>query len=140
MVIALYRLDSAYFERIGGILTFILIHHKEWVGKNKADRVKFLKILRNWWNEKDMRERYKDLFRNFFDYVIDCYEKREFYTKSIDFLMDWHIAHGVGKPGEENKDVWLVPNDQNGLQIFDPANWYPRGKGQVNYLLHHSSA
>lgn len=90
--------------------------------KNKAVRVESLKRLRDWWYEEDWRERGKDKLLKLINTIIELYETEPFITQSIDFMIDnlllnankWDYAHGV----------------------FEPTMWYPRGKCQINYIVH----
>ncbi len=119
-VLALFRQDSAYYERIGGMVTFIGYHSDKW-GTTKAEHLVFLKLMKEWWNIKDRRDRTKWMIAAIFDYLIKKYERTLFYAQSIDFCIEYLIKH---------KDEWKI----NG--VYDPANWYPVGKGQINYLVH----
>jgi len=119
-VLALFRQDSAYYERIGGMVTFIQYQKEKW-GTTKEDHLKFLVMMKFWWNENDLRDRTRWMIAAIFDYLIAKYQKTLFYTQSIDWCINYLIDH---------KEEWkLVPN-------YDPSNWYPKGKGQINWLVH----
>ncbi len=139
-ILTLFRQDSAYFERMGGIITFMLINSEPryqcvkegildsemqvtrnvWTN-NKKDRLEGLQMTRKWWSDWDLRDRTKVMIGTIFDYLIYEYQHVEFFTRSIDFMIDWMLEH---------KKEWKV------VTMYDPRQWYARGKGQINYLVH----
>jgi len=119
--LGIYRQDSAYFERMGGVISVLIFNEAAWVGKGKLDRVKLLEKTRGWFKENDKRKRTINWMLWFFDYFIKKYKTNEFYEKSINFLVDYLIEH---------KAEWtLVPS-------YTPTTWYPAGRGNLNYLVH----
>jgi hypothetical protein len=118
--LTLYRQDSAYFERMGGVCTYIISNNELWTDDKDA-RLKFIIGIKTWWKVNDMRPRARDLIEYIFDYMIDKYQKKPFYQQSLDFVITWLITH---------KDEWKFH------QFYDPQMWYPRGKGQVNWMIH----
>jgi hypothetical protein len=120
--IALYKEDTAYTERMGGAVEYIIDHAEDWEGKSKEDRLLLLRDLKQWWEEEDWRARTKGIIGYIFDFIIDQYEHEPFVEKSINFWVDSILL---------NKSKW---NRCEGW--FNPEKWYPRGKGQVNYLVH----
>lgn len=121
-VIALFRQDSAYSERIGGIINWIIFNEKYWRScQTKKDRVKFIEDIRDWWNEADRRERSREWILTMWNRLIKWYQKKPFWEKTINFLIEYTLEH---------KDEWQ-PN-----QIYDPKTWFPRGRGQMNDLVH----
>jgi hypothetical protein len=124
--LTLYREDSAYTERFGGFIQYIIDHRKEWIG-DKAKRLEFLRNLRNWWYVEDWRSRGKDELARFFDWDFDLYDTEPFVTESIDYFIDNLLL---------NSGSWDRVLDPKGVSYFSPAKWYPRGKGTINYLCH----
>jgi len=123
-LLTLYRQDSAYFERIGGVITYIITNEKLWTKDVEARRA-FIRGIKAWWKVNDMRPRARDIIEYIFDYIIRKYETEPFYTRSIDFVIDWIIAH---------KAEWVMH------QFYSPDWWYPKGKGQVNWMIHGGSS
>jgi hypothetical protein len=121
--LSLYRQDSAYFERIGGVISVLCIgpNAEKWVGKTRTERIQRLGKVRTWFKENDKRKRTINWMMWFFDYFIKKYKTDEFYEHSINFLIDWFIAH--------NGEWAIVP-------VYNPALWYPAGRGSLNYLVH----
>lgn len=124
-VVALFKQDSAYFERIGGVITFMYYNKYNWVNRSKDERLALLRVCREWWHTEDQRERTKGWILNLFNCVINGYEKREFWTKSIDFIIDWLYAH---------QEEWV------NHEVYDPKKWFVRGRGQINIKLHGDDA
>lgn len=120
IVLTLFKEDSAYTERIGGIVQYIVDHKEDWP-KNKEARLLALEDLKLWWYEEDWRSRQKDTFLSIFDWIIEKYDTDEFIRKTIDFWIDGIIV---------NANNWIHDD------FFKPERWYPRGKGQCNYLCH----
>jgi hypothetical protein len=122
MVLALYLEDTAYMERLGGMLQHILDRTEQWDQAGPGCRAAQLEELRDWWHTEEWRQRYKEQITFLFNWIIEHYQKDPFIQKSIDFGIDCLLL---------NKENW-----QQADRIFNPKNWYPRGKGQVNYLCH----
>ena len=120
-IAALYRWDSAYMERGGGVIQFIYYNKAHWIGKTKDEKVKFLKAVRDWWNKCDERDRTREWLMNLFNCMIKRYEKQEFWYKSINWVFDYIIEH---------ESEW----EKSGQ--FDPVVWFPKGRGQINNLVH----
>lgn len=122
LILVLFKEDSAYTERFGGIAQQIIDHPEDWPKDDKETRLLALKDLKLWWMEEDWRSRRKDKIAKIFDWVIEHYDKEPFIQKSIDYVIDsllanatkWDRAHG----------------------FFSPEKWYPRGKGPINYIVH----
>jgi len=122
-VVSLYRQDSAYAERIGGIIQYIMYNEKAWKKcKNKKQRLEFIKDTRDWWNENDTRDRTRGWIMKMWNRAIKWYEKNEFWEKMINFVINWCIDHGNAE--------WQ-PH-----QMYDPKVWFPRGRGAINVQLH----
>lgn len=120
-ILTLLKEDSAYIERLGGVTQMIIRNPQMWP-KNKQVRIESMKQLRDWWYREDWRERGKDKLYRLVTRIIDLYETEPFVTRTIDWFIDNLLL---------NADKW---NYANGF--FEPANWYPRGKGQINYIVH----
>lgn len=121
-VLALYRQDSAYCERIGGIIQYVNYNEKAWKKcKNKKQRVAFLKDVRDWWNENDTRDRTRGWIMKMFNKLIKWYEKDEFWERLINFIINWCVAH---------------QNEFEPHQMYDPKMWFPRGRGGINVMIH----
>jgi hypothetical protein len=120
-VVALYRQDSAYFERMGGIMFYFIYNMQRWKGKGKSARLQVLKDARDWWYEEDKRERTRNWIDNIWGCMISGYQKRPFWEKSINFIIDWIIDH---------KDQLVY--DPN----YDPRKWFGREKGKLNMGVH----
>lgn len=121
LVLTLFKEDSAYTERLGGLSQYILDHSDDWVKGDIEARLLALEDLKLWWYEEDWRARQKDTFAKLFDWVIEKYETDEFIRNTVDFWIDGIII---------NKSNWIYDD------FFTPIRWYPRGKGQCNYLCH----
>jgi len=121
-VLTLYKEDSAYVERIGGIVQYIMDNSEDWPKGDKEARLLALQDVKKWWWEEDWRTREKPKLAKLFDRIIYEYETNDFVRNSIDYWVDTFI---------QNKDKW---NRADGF--FNPEKWYPRGKGQCNYLVH----
>lgn len=121
-VLTLYKEDSAYCERIGGMIQYIIENKDDWPRGDKATRLLALNDLRDWWYEEDWRARGKNNLLRLANKVIDLYEHDDFIRRTVDYFIDVMIA---------NESKWITADG-----FFQPERWYPRGKGQVNYLCH----
>jgi len=122
-VLVLYREDTAYIERFGGMIDHILYDRYDmWAKRDKKSRIEAMCELRDWWYKEDWRLRGKDKLLRLFNMIIDKYDKEPFVRMSIDYIIDMLLA---------NKSRW---NRADGL--FRPETWFPRGKGQINYIVH----
>ena len=61
----------------------------------------------------------------FFDYFIKKYKTDEFYEKSINMLIDYVV---------ENHEQWKI------VDVYNPARWYPQGRGQINGAIYGDQA
>ena len=121
-IVALYRQDSAYAERIGGVVNWFIYNEKAWKrARNKKQRLEVLHDCMEWWNENDTRDRTRGWIQSCWNKVLRWYEKKEFWEHSIVFLINWVLEH---------KGEWQ-PN-----QMYDPKVWFPRGRGQINNFIH----
>lgn len=121
-IVSLYRQDSAYAERIGGIINYVIFNEKAWKKcRNKKQRLEFLTDTRDWWNENDARDRTRGWIMKMWNRVLRWYEKDEFWEQSVNFLINWALDH---------KSKWQ-PH-----QMYDPKVWFPAGRGSVNNAVH----
>ena len=124
-LISLFRQDSAYFERMGGVAFFFIYNAHSWKGRGKAQRLKLIKEAHAWWNEEDKRERTRPWIDNVFTCLENGYQKREFWEKSVNFIIDWLIEH---------KDALQFDPS------YDPKKWFGRDKGALNVKVHAGEA
>jgi len=117
----LFRQDSAYYERIGGTFTVLISNPDKWVGKTQAERVKTLESVRKWFKENDKRARTINWMLWFFNYGILKYKSNKFYR----WTLDWFVAYGI-----EHAEEWQI------VAVYNPKNWYPHGRGQLNDRVH----
>ena len=115
---ALYKQDSAYFERIGGHITLFITNYDAW--KNHPNKVEVLRGYYNWWSTNDIRGYSKKWINTAWVTFIELYETKEFVRLSTNWIMDYLHKHSK---------EWKV--DSN----FHPDTWYPKGKGQITYLV-----
>ena len=93
--LALYIQDSAYYERLGGMVTFLIKNQARWKGKDKATRDKLLVDLYNWWRQNDIRDYSKGWIDSGFVYMVKGYRDEPFFEQSINFLGDYLIRHTI---------------------------------------------
>jgi hypothetical protein len=117
--LTMIREDTAYTSRVCGTIEHIYEQSEAW--KNKSNRPRLLRELRDWWEEEDWREYSKVFIRGAFEWIIKKYTTDKFIRASIDHWIDNILV---------NKDQWDSDPD------FDVTHWYPRGTGQMNYLVH----
>lgn len=119
VLLTLIREDTAYTSRICGTIEHIYEQSEAW--NVKQNRLQLIVELRDWWDKEDWRAYSKVFIRGAFDWIIKHYTTDKFVRASVDFWLDNLLV---------NKKNW--DHDDN----FDPTRWYPRGIGQVNYLVH----
>ena len=117
MAIAVYRNDSAYFERLGGMMTFLV---------NNVDKLKKIKNvdqeysiiiegLHRWWKVNDKRLRSKLWIDGAFRIAIHKYKTDMFYRRTINMCFIF-IAN--------NAEHWKDD------EVFNPENWFPKRRGK----------
>jgi hypothetical protein len=116
MLLALYKQDSAYYERIGGHVCVFLSNEEQW----RKDKLTTLISFYNWWNTNDIRGYSKKWINNAWVTLIELYQEKEFIRMSVDWLMEYLYAH---------REEWVMDPE------FHPDKWYPKGKGQITYLV-----
>ena len=105
---SLAKQDPAYFSRFNGIMFRVL--HDYTRGKINPDRNhQYLKFLVDWWDVFDGRERNHELYKKFLDHIVKKYTEEPFYTRSIDFCLNW-----IG----EHQDQFVYADEMN------PKKWY----------------
>ncbi len=120
-IVSLFRQDSAYSERMGGLIIWFIYNAARWKGKGKKQRLQVLRDAHDWWDVEDYRERTKVWIEWYWKITLKGYEKREFWEWSINFIIDWIVQH----------------KDEFGNQpMYDPKVWFPRGRGQANTIIH----
>jgi len=119
-VLTCYKEDTAYLERIGGVITCMLDDMNVEEFKDPEKRLDAIVALEDWWYRNDQRPRAHAFIKPMWDEVIRRYKEEEFTKKSLDFIIDWLIDH---------KSEWQL------MDRFDPNNWYPYGIGQVNFAV-----
>lgn len=112
--LALYRNDSAYFERIGGVITFIVKNHEKFDSMDGDYKEALIKI-RDWWDVNDKRDRTRPWIMWVFNFVINKYGRDKFYKKSVNHALYWiHL----------NARLWKQnPN-------YHPDYWFGKKKGK----------
>lgn len=124
IVLTLIKEDSAYTTRVYGTIEQIFENADEW--RVKENRLLLLKDLKDWWEEGDWREYSKVFIRTIFDWIIENYETEPFVRMTVDFWLDNLLA---------NQHNWDYIEGSCNIE-----RWYPRGFGQVNYLVHGRNA
>lgn len=115
--IAVYRNDVAYFERIGGIISFI-VHNADKFKKIKNIDQEYSALIENvhtWWKVNDKRKRTKFWIDWVFKYAIRKYKTDMFYRRSINMMLIF---------AANNADKW------KGDEQYDPNNWFPKKRGK----------
>lgn len=115
-VSALYLQDSAYLERMGGVMTVLLANSDKWYGKSKEERKHAFEATRGWWNAQDTRERTRAMIDNLWACFMVYYTKKKWFADTVDFCMDYFA---------ERKEEWKV------IPMFNPEEWYPRKRGAI---------
>ena len=115
-LLALYKQDSAYYERIGGHICTFIANEELW----KKDHVQALHFYYDWWSKNDIRGYSKKWINSAWVTLIELYQEKEFIRMSVDWIMEYLHAH---------KDEWKMDPE------FHPDRWYPKGKGQITYLV-----
>lgn len=114
-IIALYRVDSAYYERIGGIVSYIVVNKHKFSSLD-SDYSSELNSIYEWWSTNERRRRTRSWIDWIFRFLIKKYNSEEFYKKSIN-----HVLH------------WIALNAQNWLidERFNPEKWFGAGRGTL---------
>jgi hypothetical protein len=119
--VALYRVDSAYFERLGGMITYLIAQHQHKFTDLNGNYLTELKDLHDWWNENDYRDRSRPWIEWGFKFILNKYQTDDFYKKSIN-----HVLLFI----HNNHKNWIVD------YRYNPDIWYPFGRGIECNMLH----
>lgn len=119
--IALDRVDLAYYERIGGIVTYLIVNHKDKFADVNANHINALIDVYEWWQEVDYRKRTRNWIDWGFRLAINKYKTNVFWFKSINYFLLW-----INKNGH----MWMIDDRYN------PDKWFGYGRGLECNLLH----
>lgn len=117
MALAVYRNDSAYFERLGGMVSFLSAN------VDKLNKIKnvdqeysiILEGLHRWWKSNDKRLRSKLWIDGTFKILIKKYKTDMFFRRSINMCLIFIV---------KNHEHWA--DDES----FNPDNWFPKRRGK----------
>jgi len=117
MGMAVYRNDSAYFERLGGMVTF-LVNNVDKLKKIKnvdQEHSAILEGLYRWWKVNDKRLRSKLWIEGAFLIAIKKYKTDLFYRRSMNMCL-----------------IFIANNAQHWKddEAFNPNNWFPKRRGK----------
>lgn len=118
--VSLYRVDSAYTERIGGTISYMIAQHISKCTSIDGDYIEILKDTHEWWKESDFRERTFAWIDWGFRFIIKKYQTNKFYKKSVNHMLMFINL---------NQKNWKY------YTIYDPENWYPFGRGMECNLV-----
>jgi len=118
--------DTAYYERVSGIVTYIVKNYEKFLDKSgnanvHGDYYDQLQNIRDWWFYNDKRSR-TDIWINWgFRYLLYKYkkekklpERKQFYRTSINICILFIIL---------NRKNWKI------VSVADPNNWFGKYKG-----------
>lgn len=114
---AAYRNDSAYFERFGGMISW-LVMHKHRFPKLDGYYIDVLEDLREFWITHDKRIRTLPWIDWGFRYVIKQYKKSKpngFYRRSVNHALQF---------------IYLNAEKWQHNEVFYPENWFGEGRGK----------
>jgi hypothetical protein len=120
---AAYRNDSAYFERFGGMISWLVINKDKFPNIN-GDYIKVIEELREFWLTNDSRVRTVPWIDWGFRYVIKKYKRsrqKDFYYKSVNHVLQFIFL---------NADKWQHH------EAFYPENWFGNGRGKQVMALY----
>lgn len=120
-LVALYRVDSAYFERIGGIISYLIAQHSTKFTDINGNYLNSIIDTHEWWNESDYRERSRGWIDWGFRFIENKYKTDPFYKKSIN-----HVFLFINL----NKQNWAFD------KRYNPEFWFPYGRGMECNMLH----
>jgi len=123
VIMTLYRNDTAYFERIGGTVAYIVNNKDKFlkIQNFDAENSKLLESIFNWWRINDHRLRSRFVITRLFKFTIKRYKTNMFYRRSINMALLFTA---------KNADKW-TDNDE-----YNPANWFPRKRGKFANALY----
>lgn len=117
--LSIYVQDSAYYERFGGIITFLVNEipkHPDTYEGNK----KILENTYKWYLQVETRNYGKQWMIGAFQKIIGRYSKERFYQQSVDVFLEQMRLH---------RTEFLYS------ERFNPDKWFPKGRGQISWLL-----
>lgn len=117
MALAVYRNDSAYFERLGGMISFLVANQDKLkkIANVDQEHSAILEGLYRWWKTYDKRLRSKPWIDGAFRIVIKKYKTDLFYRRSINMCLMF-ISN--------NANFWKDD------ETFHPDNWFPKNRGK----------
>lgn len=110
---ALFHNDSAYYERICGIISYIIINKDKFKGQN-VDHYTELHNVYLWWAKNDHRKRTWGWIDWVFRYTLNKYQIDMFYKKSINHMLEFIII---------NAEHWKI------LPTYYPERWFGSIRG-----------
>jgi hypothetical protein len=117
MIIAVYRNDSAYFERIGGMVSFLVANVDKLKKVKNVDQEHsaILEGLHRWWKANDKRVRSKPWIDGAFKIAIKKYKTDMFWRRSINMCF-----------------IFITNNAKHWKddETFNPDNWFPKKRGK----------
>jgi len=132
-VFALYRNDSEYTSKIGGIMSWLIMNREEFSNPN-GNHLKVIEQVYDFWangsldaegnviQPGDNRIRTKPWIDWGFRYVINRYKRgQKFYMYSVNFFLRYIYV---------NADKWVI------IPAFFPENWYGNNKGYQTIELY----
>ena len=131
--VALSLNDTAYYERIGGIVTYIVSNATQFADKNgalsvHADYTKQIQNIWDWWKFNDKRDRTKPWINWGFRFIMHKYksekklpQRKQFWRTSINICLIFIVA---------NHKNWKVH------EAYNPNNWFGKYKGSQIMALY----
>jgi len=117
--LSLYVQDSAYYERFGGIITFLIFELEKHSTDHKGNK-EIIAAAYMWYQRSETRKYGTQWMNGAFEKMIAGYGKNRFYTQSLDVFLDSMRVH---------RKEFLYS------ERFNPDNWFPKGRGQISWLL-----
>jgi uncharacterized protein YchJ len=115
--LAVFRNDSAYFERMGGVIQFVVNNRDRFQKITAIDQEhsNLIEGVRRWWYENDKRKRTHFWIDWVFRYVIRKYKTDMFMRRSINMALIFITA---------NANSWQFD------ESYDPRMWFPAYRGK----------
>ena len=117
MAIAVYRNDSAYFERLGGMISFLVSNKDKLkkVANIDQEHSAIIEGLHRWWKANDKRLRSKLWIDGAFKLILKKYKTDVFYRRTINMCLIFIV---------NNAEHWKDD------ETFNPNNWFPKKRGK----------
>jgi hypothetical protein len=123
LLLALYKSDSMYSERMGYLMHRFIELYPLWCGETHEVHCNLLHAERlNYFVHEKRQDRLIQLNRGW-DYLEKMYREDAGITRSLDWLVEYLYEHR----SEFNYDEV----SRLGHISFHPENWYPVGRGQL---------